>query len=93
MCDAHVLLSILDIRAANEDEKIKLKELFKKKDRSVEEFKSILIMIKKYNIIFECYRKAEHFINLASNSLSIFNESKEKNMLQDLTSFSLERTF
>ena len=93
MCDAHVLLSILDIRAANEDEKIKLKELFKKKDRSVEEFKSILIIIKKYNIIFECYRKAEHFINLASNSLSIFNESKEKNMLQDLTSFSLERTF
>ena len=24
------------------------------------------------NIIFECYRKAEYFINLASNSLSIF---------------------
>ena len=70
-----------------------MKELFKKKDRSVEEFKSILIMIKKYNIIFECYRKAEHFINLASNSLSIFNKSKEKDMLQGLTSFSLERTF
>ena len=50
-------------------------------------------MIKKYNIIFECYRKAEYFINLASNSLSIFEESKEKDMLQGLTSFSLERTF
>ena len=84
---------ILLYQKSNEDEKIKLKELFKKKDRSVEEFKSILIMIKKYNIIFECYRKAEHFINLASNSLSIFNKSKEKDMLQGLTSFSLERTF
>ena len=83
---------ILLYQKSNEDEKIKLKELFKK-DRSVEEFKSILVMIKKYNIIFECYRKAEHFINLASNSLSIFNKSKEKDMLQGLTSFSLERTF
>ena len=50
-------------------------------------------MIKKYNIIFECYKKAEHFINLASNSLSIFEDSKEKNILQNLTSFSLERAF
>ena len=84
---------ILLYQKSNEDEKKKLKELFKKKDRSAEEFKNTLFMIKKYNIIFECYRKAEHFINLASNSLSIFNKSKEKDMLQGLTSFSLERTF
>ena len=44
-------------------------------------------MIKKYNIIFECYKKAEHFINLASNSLNIFDDTKEKNMLEKLTSF------
>ena len=50
-------------------------------------------MIKKYNIISECYKKAGYFINLACNSLSIFAESKEKNILQNLTSFSLERTF
>ena len=50
-------------------------------------------MIRKYNIIFECYKKAEYFINLASNSLSILNETKEKNILKNLTSFSLERTF
>ena len=50
-------------------------------------------MIKKYNIIFECYRKAEHFINLASNSLSVFGATKEKEILQNLTSFSLGRTF
>ena len=50
-------------------------------------------MIKKYNIIFECYKKAEHFINLASNSLSVFEESNEKNVLKNLTSFSIERNF
>lgn len=74
-------------------EKNELKEYFKKKDRSIEEFNKVLLMIKKYNVIFECYKKAEHFINLASNSLSIFDESKEKEMLQGLTSFSLERNF
>ena len=50
-------------------------------------------MIKKYNVIFECHKKAEHFINLASNSLSIFDDSKEKEIFQGLTSFSVERTF
>ncbi len=38
-------------------------------------------------------KKAEHFINLASNSLSVFKLTKEKEILQSLTSFSLERNF
>ena len=50
-------------------------------------------MIKNYNIISGCYIKAEYFINLASNSLSIFDESKEKEILKNLTSFSLERSY
>ena len=84
---------ILLYQKSKNDEKKELKELFEKKERSEKEFKKILSMIKKYNIIFECYKKAEYFINLASNSLSIFGDSKEKNILQKLTSFSLERTF
>ncbi len=75
------------------DEKKEIKEFFQKKERSHEEFNKIILMIKKYNIIFECYKKADHFINLASNSLSIFDDSKEKEILQNLTSFSLERNF
>ena len=70
-----------------------LKQFFEKKNRSENEFNQVLILIKKYNIINECYRKAEHFINLASNSLSIFNETKEKEILKNLTSFSLQRSF
>ncbi len=84
---------ILLYQKSKNDEKKELKELFEKKERSEEEFKKVLLMIKKYNIIFECYKKAEHFINLASNSLSIFSDTKEKNILQNLTSFSLKRTF
>jgi octaprenyl-diphosphate synthase len=51
------------------------------------------MLIKKYNIIKDCYKKAEHFISLASNSLTVFEESEEKKVLKDLTSFSLERNF
>jgi len=84
---------ILIYQKANQDEKKDLKQLFEKKERSENEFNHILILIKKYNIINECYRKAEHFINLASNSLSVLKDSKEKEILKNLTSFSLERSF
>ena len=40
-----------------------------------------------------CYQKAQHYINLASNSLSVFNDCEEKNILENLTSFSLSRNF
>ena len=84
---------ILLYQKANEDEKKYLKNFFEKKERSETEFNLILKLIKKYNIINECYKKAEHFINLASNSLSIFKDTKEKEILKNLTSFSLERSF
>ena len=78
---------------ANDAEKIKIKEFFAKKNRDEKNFKVILELIKKYNIISQCYKKAEHFIDLASNSLSIFDNSDEKRILEKLTSFSLERSF
>ena len=49
--------------------------------------------ISKYKIISQCYKKADHFINLASNSLSIFKNTEEKKILENLTSFSIERSF
>ncbi|MDC1280447.1 polyprenyl synthetase family protein [Pelagibacteraceae bacterium] len=71
----------------------KLKNVFKQDARSDEDLDFTLTLIKKYNIISECYKKAEHFINLASNSLTVFKDSKEKKVLERLTSFSLERSF
>ncbi len=84
---------ILLYQKAKTNEKKILKEFFEKKVRSENEFKEVLLMIKKYNIISECYKKAEYFINLACNSLTIFDESKQKDVLQNLTFFSLERNF
>ena len=74
-------------------EKNKLKDIFKKNIRSDEDLNFTLTLIIKYNIIKECYKKAEHFINLSSNSLTVFKDSEEKKVLEKLTSFSLERSF
>ena len=74
-------------------EKNELKNLFSKDKRNVDDFENVLNLIKKNNIINDCYKKAEHFINLASNSLSVFEDTEEKEILKNLTSFSVERNF
>ena len=74
-------------------EKKKIDNFFKQEIRSDADLSYTLNLIKKNNIISECYKKADYFINLASNSLSVFKESKEKIILEKLTSFSLERNF
>ena len=84
---------ILLYQKVSDTDKIKLKSLFDKDKRNSNELEYVLSLIKKNNIIKECYKKAEHFINLSYNSLSVFEESKEKNILKNLTSFSIERNF
>jgi octaprenyl-diphosphate synthase len=75
------------------EEKKLLTEFFKKDSREQDDFNKIIFLIKKYKIINECYQKAQHYINLASNSLMVFKDSKEKIILKNLTSFSLARNF
>ena len=84
---------ILLFQQINNIEKQNLKDIFKKNTRSENDLKFTLELISKYKIINQCYKKAEHFINLASNSLSMFEDTKEKKILENLTSFSLERNF
>ena len=84
---------ILLFQKINENEKKLLKDFFLKENRTENDFKIVLELIKNNNIINECYSKAEHYINLASNSLNIFQKSNEKDILKNLTTFSLERNF
>jgi octaprenyl-diphosphate synthase len=78
---------------ANLSERIFLEKIFKKKNRSEKEFIQIQNLIKKYDSISDCFKRAEHFVNISYNALNTFNPSKEKSILQNLTSFSLERSF
>ena len=84
---------ILLFQQSSDSEKKQLENIFKQDIRSAENLTIILCLISKYKIISQCYKKAEHFINLASNSLSIFKDSEEKKIFENLTSFSLERSF
>ena len=84
---------ILLFQKANNEEKEILKNIFSKNTRDENDLTYSLLLIKKYDIIKECYQKAQHYINLASNSLSVFGDCEEKNILDNLTSFSLSRNF
>ena len=84
---------ILLFQEVNKIEKKNLTDIFNKNIKSENNLKFTLELISKYKIIDQCYKKAEHFINLASNSLSLLEDTKEKKILENLTSFSLERNF
>ena len=84
---------ILLFQKANKDEKETLKKTFEKEDINQNDLNYTLSLIKKYDIVNSCYQKAKHYINLSSNSLSVFKDSEEKNILENLTSFSLSRNF
>ena len=84
---------ILLFQKANIEEKKILKDIFSKNTRDETDLNYSLSLIKRYNVINACYQKAQHYINLASNSLSVFNDCEEKNILENLTSFSLSRNF
>ena len=84
---------ILLFQKASNLEREKLKNIFSKVSRNEIDLVYTLSLIKSYKIINACYQKAQHYINLASNSLSIFTDSEERNILENLTSFSLSRNF
>jgi octaprenyl-diphosphate synthase len=84
---------ILLFQKSNNQEKEKLRDTFLKNNKDESDLNYILSLIKRYDVIKDCYQKAQHYINLASNSLSVFKDCEEKNILENLTSFSLSRNF
>ena len=84
---------ILLLQKTENNEKEKIKNIFLKDERDENELNHIISLIKKYDVINSCYQKAQHYIDIASNSLSIFKDCEEKKILKNLTSFSLARNF
>ena len=84
---------ILLFQKTENNEKEKIKNIFSKDERDENELNYIISLIKKYDVINSCYQKAQHYIDIASNSLSIFKDCEEKKILKNLTSFSLARNF
>ena len=78
---------ILLYQQTNYTEKKQLENIFKQDIRSADDLSVVLKLISKYKIISKCYKKAEYFINLASNSLSIFKDSEEKKKIRKFDLF------
>ena len=84
---------IIIFQRANNEERDFLKEIFKKKKRNEDDFSETLALINKYKAVQVSFKKAEYFVNVSYNALGIFQNSEEKKVLQNLTEFSLNRTF
>ena len=67
--------------------------LFKKDVKEKEDFNSVLKLIKKYNALETTFKRAEYFVNVSCDSLGIFENCEEKRILQNLTGFSLNRSY
>ena len=84
---------IIIFQRANNEERNFLKQIFKKKRRNEDDFSETLALINKYKAVQASFEKAEYFVNVSYNALGIFQQSEEKAILQNLTGFSLNRSF
>ena len=84
---------IIVFQKGNDEERSFLKEILKKQKRNEEDFSEILALIYKYKTIEASMKRAEYFVNVSYDSLGIFPDSDDKRILQNLTSFSLNRSF
>jgi len=84
---------IIIFQRANVEERIFLKEIFKKEKRNEDDFSETLALINKYKAVQASLKRAEYFVNVSYDSLGIFEDSIEKKVLQNLTGFSLNRSF
>ena len=84
---------IIVYQKANSIERTFLINTFKKDIRNKKDFEETQRLIKKYKALEATFKRAEYFVNVSYDALGIFENSEEKNILQNLTSFSLNRSF
>jgi len=84
---------IITFQRSNSEEKSFLAEIFKKEVRNEDDFSETLALINKYKAVQTSLKRAEYFVNISYDALGIFKDNKEKKILQNLTGFSLNRSF
>ena len=84
---------IIIFQRANKEEKEFLKEILKKEKRNEDDFSEVLALINKYKAVEKSLERAKYFVNVSRDALAIFPESKDKNILQSLSNFSLNRSY
>lgn len=83
---------IILFQKSNEIEREQIKKYFAQKIRIKKELNQILLLIKKYDVITICKKRAEYFSNVSSDSLNIFKDSDIRKNLQELSFYLINRT-
>ena len=92
--EGKVTLPLISIfQKGNDKEKSFLNEILRKEKRTEEDFNKTLALINKYKAVEATLKKAEYFVNVSYDALAIFPDTEDKKILQNLTSFSLNRSF
>ena len=84
---------IIIYQRGNDEERNFLSEILKKEKRNEDDFSETLALINKYKAVEASLKKAEYFVNVSHDALAIFQDSNDKRILQNLTGFSLNRSF
>ena len=84
---------IIIFQKGNDEERTFLSEIMKKEKRNEDDFSETLALINKYKAIEASLKRAEYFVNVSYDSLGIFPDNENKKILQNLTGFSLNRSF
>ncbi len=84
---------IIIFQKGNKEEKNFLKEIMSQEKRTEKDFSNTLSLINKYKAVEATFKKAEYFVNVSYDALAIFPDTEDKRILQNLTSFSLNRSF
>ncbi len=84
---------IIIFQKGNDEERSFLSEILKKEKRNEDDFSETLALINKYKAVEASLKRAEYFVNVSYDSLGIFPDSEDKKILQNLTGFSLNRSF
>ncbi len=92
--EGKVTLPLISIfQKGNDKEKSFLTKIMNKENRTEEDFHETLALINKYKAVEATFKKAEYFVNVSYDALAIFADTDDKRILQNLTSFSLNRSF
>ncbi len=84
---------IIVFQKGKDEERAFLSEIMKKEKRNEDDFSETLALIYKYKAIEASLKRAEYFVNVSYDSLGIFPDNENKKILQNLTGFSLNRSF
>jgi octaprenyl-diphosphate synthase len=83
---------IILFQKSNETERKQIKNYFTQEIRTEKELNIILELIKKYDVINICKKRAEYFSSVSADSLDIFKDSNIKKNLQELSFYLINRT-